>query len=329
MIPILFEKTDTSFVTNGIGRLIDAVSCKVTEQRNGSYELVLQYPTCGRLYGQLQEGCIILAKANDTNDPQGFRIYKSTKPVNGISTVYARHISYDLNGVPIMALDIEESAPVQIWRAATPLLDHPFTFESDINLHKRFISTLPRSLRNLIGGDKNSLLTVFGGELEFDNYKVKLHSERGNNAAISIRYGKNIISAEQERNINDMYTHLLPYAIFKNTEDDTETVIMLSSNDGLIQLIDPATVGHQKAHIADLSKMFANDEEINATNLQVHAEEYIEQYELTVPLVTSRSYWTTSLKMRTVSVSLHARRLDCVTGFTYISKNSMSLRSHR
>ncbi len=47
MKPILFETGQTDFTTNGIGRLTDAISCKVTEERNGQYELHMEYPIDG------------------------------------------------------------------------------------------------------------------------------------------------------------------------------------------------------------------------------------------------------------------------------------------
>ena len=49
MIPILYDALEKDFTTNGIGFLTDAVSCIVTEERNGIYELALTYPTKGHL----------------------------------------------------------------------------------------------------------------------------------------------------------------------------------------------------------------------------------------------------------------------------------------
>lgn len=45
MIPCLYRETEEQFSTNGIGKLCDALSCFVTEKRNGSYELKLGYPS--------------------------------------------------------------------------------------------------------------------------------------------------------------------------------------------------------------------------------------------------------------------------------------------
>ena len=43
MNPILFPEGQKSFDTNGLGRLSYAISCKVTEERNGQYELHREY----------------------------------------------------------------------------------------------------------------------------------------------------------------------------------------------------------------------------------------------------------------------------------------------
>ena len=56
MIPVLFKANAVDFSTFGIGVLADCISCEVTEERNGSYELVLQYPVTGRNYGELRPG---------------------------------------------------------------------------------------------------------------------------------------------------------------------------------------------------------------------------------------------------------------------------------
>ena len=42
MIPRLFEKNETTFTSYGICPLTDAVSCIVTEERNGEYVLDLE-----------------------------------------------------------------------------------------------------------------------------------------------------------------------------------------------------------------------------------------------------------------------------------------------
>ena len=114
MIPVLFEHDATSFTSFGIGALKDTVSCEVTEERNGKYELVLKYPITGQLYSEILKERIIRALVNDNKSVQAFRIYRITAPISGIVTIYAQHISYDLSGVVVFPCNFDGSNPSQI-----------------------------------------------------------------------------------------------------------------------------------------------------------------------------------------------------------------------
>lgn len=101
MIPILYKADATNFITYGIGILTETTSCIVKEERNGAYELTLKYPINGYLYSEIKKERIIKAKPNDTSNNQAFRIYRITVPINGVITVYAEHISYDLVSIAV------------------------------------------------------------------------------------------------------------------------------------------------------------------------------------------------------------------------------------
>ena len=102
MKPILYPAGETEFRNNGLGRLSEATKCLVTEERNGQYELEMQYPITGRHYKEIVEERIIAARHDDTDDIQPFRIYKITRPMNGIVTISDRPISYQLSKVAVM-----------------------------------------------------------------------------------------------------------------------------------------------------------------------------------------------------------------------------------
>ena len=97
MIPCLYEEKETSFTTNGIGKLCDCLSCYVTEKRNGSYELKMVYPSDSIHAEELAEDRIILAKPAERTTNQPFRIYKITTPLTGLLEIAARHIQYQEN----------------------------------------------------------------------------------------------------------------------------------------------------------------------------------------------------------------------------------------
>ena len=290
MIPILYEKNAVNFENNGIGHLTDTVSFKVTDERNSHPELTFQYPTSGIWYHRITEGSIIKGKANDTSELQLFRICKSSKPLNGIVTFYAKHISCDLKGIPLRALKMEKvTADTALSTAfAEAVLPHRFTAWSDITTLNDINIKKPRTLRNLCGGEDESVLEVFGGEYEFDNFTVKLHKNRGVDRGVVINYGKNLTDAKQERNIINCYTHFYPYAIKRTeTRDDLgeaqEEIITLS--EGALELLNPENIGHTKALTLDISDLFADGEEINETNLRTHANEYIATHKLGIPEV--------------------------------------------
>ena len=100
MKPVLYPSQETAFGSNGLGILTDAASCVITEERNGAFELEMTYPVSGIHYKEIAPRCIILAKPNPVDDPQPFRVYRTTKPMGGLVTIYGEHISYDLAGVP-------------------------------------------------------------------------------------------------------------------------------------------------------------------------------------------------------------------------------------
>lgn len=56
MIPILYEKTETTFASNGLGRLVDCTRCLVTEERNGVYEVEFDIPITSPMYPEISKG---------------------------------------------------------------------------------------------------------------------------------------------------------------------------------------------------------------------------------------------------------------------------------
>lgn len=288
MIPILYEKGTTDFSNNGLGFLKDATKATVTEERNGSYELSLQYPITGQWYELLGDGCIVKAKANETSKPQLFRIYKTSKPLKGIVTYSAEHISYNLNGLPIAGFSITNATPqMAITRALeqTPL-SHSFTAVSDISTLNRTSILTPCSVRALLGGQSGSVLDVWGGEYEFDNFVINLHAHRGKNNGVSIEYGKNLKDLKQESNIAECYTHIMPYAVYNNDdgEGNTEEVYVYLS-ERVLPLVNAENVGHSKAFIMDFSDRFGDGETPTEEALRTKANAYIAAANLGAPKI--------------------------------------------
>lgn len=356
----------------GIGAISDAISCYVEEERNGKYELTMEYPVTGLRYNDIQINRVLVARPNHSSDDQGFRIYQISKSFEKVITVKAEHISYQLSHVPVLplsakscsdamnllfsaanqtepcpfegstnktskyTLDTEGSVittdydgrslkfaweatssktgrmdfnwtltgvgklanytngwvycgPVSVIINGKKIIDGAFDHPNRLKLYENQIAAsgssfitwgegatsvtvevtarmyydeeitnaelgivkgsgsiitpknpggdtgdtvgefkidTPTSLRAALGGQNGSLLSVYGGEFEWDNLTVKLLSARGRNNGVTIRYGKNLTSLEQEETIAKTYTGITPY--WKGTEPETNSTVIVT-----------------------------------------------------------------------------------------------------
>lgn len=236
MYPILFPKTAKIFNTNGLGRLTEATACKVTEERNGQYELQLTYPITGRLYKDIELEMIVACVPAVDSTVQAFEIYRITKPINGLVEIYAQHISYRLSRIlttgesyaasPTACESAINSLKTKAILAPNQTFD--FSFWTDNKTVAQFKKSIPTSVRSRLGGSEGSLLDQFGGEYEWDNFTVKLHKERGTHTNITLRYGKNLTDLTQEEANDGMVTGVLGY--WKNQDDIVTGSIQLASN---------------------------------------------------------------------------------------------------
>ena len=101
LIPILYDKNELAFESNGLGKLTDAVSCSVKEDINGEFTLTMVYPVDGIHYEDIKVRNYIYVKPNQVSTNQAFRIVKISRPINGQVTIQAEHISYLLGGILI------------------------------------------------------------------------------------------------------------------------------------------------------------------------------------------------------------------------------------
>ena len=275
MIPILFRANATKFDTYGIGVLKDCTYCQVTEERNGEYECVLKYPVNGPLFPELVMERLIKAKPNDTADDQMFRIYQITTPMDGLVTVYAQHLSYDLSNIAAMPWD---SGSVSASYALEQLLrntatSHNFRALTDSASSTGFHVEKPQSVRACLGGVEGSFLDCWGGEYEWDNYLVRHNKHRGQETGVVIEYGKNMTEMEYDCEFSGTYTDMLPFAI--STEPDgskhpvtlTEQILPILDT----QLMQPKTL------IKDFTGSFDTDAKISEEQLRDVATAYLEE----------------------------------------------------
>lgn len=272
MKPILFPSTATEFNTQGLGVLTDAISCTVTEERNGAFELTMQYPDTGVHFAEITDRCIIYAIPSPYRAPQPFRIYRITRPMDGIIMVYAQHITYDLSGVPLNPFTAINAPDALSKLSLNAAVDSPFTFWTDKSTVASFAVSTPSSTRSVLGGSSGSILDVYGGEYEWDGFTVRLYGHRGYDNGVVISYGKNLTDIEQDRNISNVATGIYPY--WTNAEGALVTCAPKIVNA-------PGTYDFTRVVPVD----FSNDFEGQPTpeHLQARAEKYVEDNKIGIP----------------------------------------------
>ena len=260
MIPILYDSNEINFTSNGLGRLRDCISCIVTEERNGVYECDFEYPIGGVNYDLIKLGRIIGVSHDDSKvlrpiryrgplsdeqddiltdeddvaltgtgtkhiseyDIQPFDIVSYSRPINGVVTFHAVHISYRQSKLVTYASGINSLEDAfQVFNDTCYPSDNPFTYFTDKEStgYVAAFDGTPRTIRSLLGGVDGSILDAYGGEYEWDKWTVKLHNARGEQKNFSIRYGVNMTEFQDDTDYSEAFNTCVPF--WKDSSTDT------------------------------------------------------------------------------------------------------------
>lgn len=280
MKPILFAPTATEFDNNGLGALVDAPRCKVREERNGPYELEMDYPVDGQHFSEIEHSAIIYAIPADGKGAQPFRIYEISKPFDGLCTIYAEHISYQLAHIPVTPFGSVTSVAAALQGLKNNAAEScPYTFWTDKTSAGTFEVTEPKSIRELLGGTQGSILDAFGGgEYEWDKYTVKLHQHRGQDKGVVIKYGRNLTDLKQEEAIDTTITGIYPFWA------DAESGTLVTLPEKVIHSTNAGNFPYNRTVVVDASSEF--QDEPTVAQLRTFANNYITQTGVGVPKVS-------------------------------------------
>lgn len=273
MIPILYESNETEFASHGLGSLAEAIQCTVQEQRNGIFELEMTYPQTGIRFSDLLAGNIIYAIPSPYREAQPFRIYKVTKPLNGNVTIYANHVSYDLNKIPVNPFSASSAEDAMAKIKENCAIANNFLFETNKNVDAQMAIEVPQTARACLGGIQGSVLDTYGGEYEWDKFTVRLKAQRGKDSGVVIKYGKNLTGLTQEGDTSNLVTGIYPFWF----------------NDGVLATCDPPIIyaegaTGETAIPVDLTDKF--EEKPTSDQLKQAAESYINANDIGVPEVS-------------------------------------------
>lgn len=266
----------------GLGTLIDATSCKVTEGLNGEYELELTYPLTGELFGQLQPGRIIVAKSyRNAATVQPFEIYDESRAIGGQVVFHAQHISYRALGVPIRPVTAQNAFSAVSLVASNAVISSPFTLTTDMTASGTFAMDKPASLQNVLLGSSDSLVSVYGGDILRDGYSIQLLKHRGMDRGARIVYGRNLVDLTQEKSIAEMYDSVYPFFV---ETDENESTRLVELADTLVLITAPNKASAKKVYMLDLSSEF--DETPNQAQMLQATNDYIAKNSLDKPKVS-------------------------------------------
>ena len=299
MIPILYDKDEVGFTSNGLGRLRDCISCIVTEERNGIYECDFEYPIDGAHYDLIQIGRIISVTHDDTGEIQPFDIVSFTKPIDGVVTFHCTHISYRMSYMSIRS-SVSRNSLADVFTHITTYSQPkcPFIFWTDKSStgYCSSLETVPHTVRQVLGGIEGSILDAYGGEYEWDKWTVKLWAKRGIVRDFYIRYGVNMLDYNEEYDSTGCYSSCRPF-----WTDGTTTVVGDKQKSGRLT---PA--GREQCVPLDVSEKF----ETEPTKAQVEAMA-VSIMNSNNPTVPSQNITVSFVRLQDMGVDDYDKLLQC------------------
>lgn len=297
MRPILYNANETAFETYGLGE-IDATKAQVTRERNGNYTLYIEYPASGPLAGTFKNDMRIKSDAGLRTKNQTFFISRILKDSTGILKVYAKHISHLTEKMAIRNntnVSGTAQAALAIW-ALNALGGIRFDTWSDIDLTSKTSWNISdfKTARDALGGVKGSILDVWGGEYEFDNTVIRLHKQLGRKSPTVLEYGRNILRAEDDQDIEGAYTSVYPYATYTPENQGTGEG-GATSQQITVELpekyVDGPYIGlynERRVLIVDFSSNFKDKEVPTIDKLRRLAKEYAINNRLGLPKINTK-----------------------------------------
>ena len=210
---ILYKKNETDFTHNGL-MVLQPIEAIVTEEINGDYSLKLTMPRGSQLIENEQ-----IIKVPTPKSEQLFRVYNSDVDMIGNPVFYCRHIFYDL-----LDYFIEDTRPTGNGTLAiSKILENtPFVGSSDITKQGTAYYQMMSPVKAILGAD-NSFIEIWGGEIDRDNFQIRMKNRVGADRGVSIRYRKNLTGLRFVTDLSSVATKIMPTGL----KEDGQTLLKL------------------------------------------------------------------------------------------------------
>lgn len=222
-IPKLYDSDEVTLIDD----IHDVIECKIREERNGIFELTLDYPASSPLLYEFKKERVIVTNASPKLRNQMFVIYKVCRYMKKKIKVIARHISFDLLYDSCSELKLENASCEYVLNS----LFRNSRFSREFRGFSDIINAQNYSIENVnileaIAGKEGSIIDTFGtgAEILRDNKNFHVLKKRGHDNGVSIEYGINLTGFECYEDTTDLVTCIRPFATYRN-EDSTETTV--------------------------------------------------------------------------------------------------------
>lgn len=208
--------------------LPDAISCTVTEELNGIYELEMVYVATGINATAIQADKILGVRVPMENDihENYFRIYRVEKDITGRVYVYARQLAGELsyNIVSMLASSGQADdnvGTVEQWEYCIRAYSDPFplfvrgnlTSVSGTDLTMAFSNVA--SIRSYLTGELESpdiaAVDLYACDFIFDKFDIVFIQGRGQERGTVIHYSVNMNGILIDDDLDEVYTSFLLY----------------------------------------------------------------------------------------------------------------------
>lgn len=207
----IYGPGNTDYFHNGDTVLLPSAAT-VHPILNGAWEASLEHSIDqGGRWRQIVNGAVV--KMPSFNGDQLFRVKQVEKMDSGVSAT--------MEPIFMDAMDdcflVDVRPTNQNGQQALNLMTAPNAkYSASSNITK--VSTAYYQFKNLIeainGGDDNSFVNRWGGEILFNNYQVVINERVGGDYGVELRYGKNIPvdGLTEDADIRDVVTRIYPKA---------------------------------------------------------------------------------------------------------------------
>lgn len=278
----LYPADALEFITQGFGSLdADVLDSYATVEVNGVNEAEITYAAQGRRFQELETGRIITLENADGGDPQPYRIYKISKPLNGRVRISCQHLGYDVLGYPVAPFKATGIAAALAGIEQHCLVPNHFALVpvTVSNTDSIYDQKKVKSMMDCLKGTEGSVLDVFHGSgLEFalDGWNIKAYSALGSDKGVKIRYGKNMTDLKAVEDSTAFYTGCVAFWEDSETHECLYGDIAYCSNSQSIPV--------QKVFVLDASADY--EEQPTVEQLTSRAGQYVTANDFGVPKVT-------------------------------------------